>query len=165
MEKNIIGQIIGKARRRAGLSLSDLSKKAKVKFKILHGLECGYIKKVKPRVFKKISKVLNISYENLMYKAGYGYIITPLNPFLKYYYCELKPEELDSAKKNNIVAIKERQQLIKYLNEFKKTKKLSNYQQNYIDKKIDDIKYEINDSSEIIKLIDSLIIKNQLNIN
>ena len=48
---------------------------------------------------------------------------------------------------------------------FKKTKKLSNYQQNYIDKKIDDIKYEINVSSEIIKLIDSLIIKNQLNIN
>ena len=45
MEKYAIGQMIGKARRKAGISLSDLSKKANVKFKILHGLECGYIKK------------------------------------------------------------------------------------------------------------------------
>lgn len=161
MEQYVIGQIISKARRKAGLSLSDLSKKAKVSFKVLHGLECGYIEIVKPRVLKKISKVLNISYENLMYKAGYGYIITPLNPFLKCYYCELKPEELDSARKNNIVTIKERQQLVKYLNEFKKTKKLSNYQQEFIDEEIDELNYEINTSSEIIKLIDSLIIRNQ----
>ena len=56
--------------------------------------------------------IFDVNYNDLMYAAGLGFQVTPLNPLLKHYYSSLKGKELDEALVNTLGSIDNWQSLL-----------------------------------------------------
>ena len=54
---------------------------------------------VKPKILKKLSKYIDLDYNDLMYKIGYGIEVTPLNYFIKNHCYKLDLDSLESSQK------------------------------------------------------------------
>ncbi len=66
-----LGDHIIKMRYVKGLSQRKLASKAGISNSTVHRIEKGIIKNVKPQVLRKIAEALNISYQELLFYAGY----------------------------------------------------------------------------------------------
>ena len=94
-----------------------------------------------------------------MYAAGLGIQVSPLNPFIKSFYSNLKGEELNSAEINVLGSIENNEKLIKSCEENLKKENITDQEKELLLNTIEDTKYQINTSNEIIKLIQSIKIK------
>ena len=78
-----VGEIIAKARESKGLSKRELSRLAKISDTELARIESGEREIPNPKTLRKISKHIDVNYNDLMYAAGLGFQVTNLNPFLR----------------------------------------------------------------------------------
>ena len=146
LEKNI-GEVIAEAREKKGLSQRQLAKLAKINNSELSKIESGIRKDPSPKILRKISNIIDVNYSDLMYMIGLGLEVTQLNYFVKSHYASLNLEQLDTAEINVLGSIENSESIV------------STCKKELLIHTIEDNNYQINSSKEIIKLIQSLKVK------
>lgn len=159
MQEKTIGEVIAEAREKKGLSQRQLAKLANINNSELSKIESGIRKDPNPRILRKISNYIDVNYNDLMYMIGLGIEVSPLNPFIKNYYSNLKGEELNNAEVNVLGSIENNEQLIKSCEENLNKTNITDKEKDLLLNTIEDTKYQINTSKEIIKLIQSIKVK------
>lgn len=158
LEKNI-GEVIAEAREKKGLSQRQLAKLAKINNSELSKIESGIRKDPSPKILRKISKYIDVNYNDLMYKMGLGIEVSPLNPFIKDYYSNLKGNELNEAEINVLGNKQNLEKLVLSCEEKLKDKNILESEKDLLLHTIEDTNYQINTQQEIINLIQSLKVK------
>lgn len=153
-----IGEIIAKARDDKNLSQRQLAKLAGINSSGLSKIEAGE-RDPSPKILRKISKFIDVNYNDLMYKMGLGIEVSPLNPFIKDYYSNLKGEELNEAEVNVLGNKLNLEKLVSSCEEKLKDKKITEQERDLLLHTIEDTNYQINTQQEIINLIQSLKVK------
>ena len=159
MPEKTIGEVIAEAREKKGLSQRQLAKIAKINNSELSKIEAGIRKDPSPKILRKISNIIEVNYSELMYIIGLGLEVTPLNYFIKNHYSKLNKEELDIAEINVLGSIENSEKLVSSCEEQLKDDNLTEPQRELLIHTIEDNKYQINSSKEIVKLIQSLKVK------
>lgn len=151
--KKSVGELIKEARELTGLSKNQLAEKAKVSHTEIARIENGEREIPNPKTLRKISKYINVNYNDLMYAAGLGAKISPLNPFLIKYYDSLNGKELDDAIKSIGLSIKNNNILLSSLKKSSEDNSLSEEERNVILETIEDLEYQNDTNENIFKLI------------
>jgi transcriptional regulator with XRE-family HTH domain len=159
MQNKSVGELITEARENKGISKNQLAELSKVSHTEIARIESGEREIPNPKTLRKISKFIGINYNDLMYAAGLGANISPLNPYLLEYYSELKGSELRDALNNIENTIKNNNILIESLKKSSEEKGISDENKNVLLETIEDIEYQNNTNNEIKKLLESTAIK------
>ena len=157
-----VGQMIARAREEKGLSKRELSRLAGISDTELARIESGEREIPNPKTLRKISSHIGINYNDLMYAAGLGFQVTPLNPFLKRYYSGLKGQELDEALINTLGSIDNWKALITSLKKRLDEKDILEEEKEIILQTIEDTEYQINSADLIVKLLHSAKTKERI---
>ena len=157
-----VGELIKEGREKQNLSMRQLAELAKVSHSDISRIESGEREVPNPKILRKISKYIDVNYNDLMYAAGLGFQVTPLNPFLKRYYSSLKGHELDEALINTLGSIENWEALVKSLRNRVKTEDISEEEKEIILQTIEDTEYQINSANEIVKLLHSAKTKERI---
>lgn len=157
-----VGKIIAKAREEKGLSQRELAKIANVSNTEISRIESGEREIPNPKTLRKISQHIGVNYNDLMYAAGLGFQVSPLNPFLKRYYSSLKGEQLDEALVNTLGSIENWESLIKNFKEKLSEKDLMEEEREIMLQTIEDTEYQINSANEIVKFLHSAKTKERI---
>ena len=134
MQEKKIGEIIAEAREKAGYSQRQLAKEANISNAELSKIESGEREVPNPKTLRKISKFINVNYNDMMYKIGLGMEVSTLNPF--------NSTKLVNACKENL-----------------EKKNILESEKELLLHTIEDTEYQINTSREIVNLIQSLKVK------
>lgn len=161
MENKTVGQMITEAREKSSLSKNQLAELANVSHTEIARIESGERELPNPKTLRKISKHIGVNYNDLMYAAGLGMQVTPLNPFLKRYYSSLKGIELDEALINTLGSIENWNALVKSLKERLNETNIEE-EKEIILQTIEDTEYQINSANEIVKLLHSAKTKERI---
>lgn len=97
MPKQNIGEAIAKARESKGLSQRQLAILVGISNAELSKIESGEREIPNPKILKKISKHINLNYNDMLDMIGLGTQITTLNPFIRNYYENLRGDKLEDA--------------------------------------------------------------------
>lgn len=163
IENKTVGQIIAEAREKAGLSKNQLGELANVSHTEIARIESGEREVPNPKTLRKISKFINVNYNDLMYASGLGFQVTPLNPFLKRYYESLKGQELDEALINTLGSIDNWNALVNSLKKrLDEETNILEEEKEVILQTIEDTEYQINSANEIVKLLHSAKTKERI---
>lgn len=157
-----VGQIIAEAREKKGISKNQLAELAGISHTEIARIESGERELPNPRVLRKISKYIDVNYNDLMYAAGLGFQVTPLNPFLKCYYDDLRGDELQSALVNTIGSKENWEALVKSFKKRIETEELLDSEREIMENTIQDTEYQINAANEIIKLLQSAMVRERI---
>lgn len=157
-----VGEVIAEARQKAGLSQRQLAKVAKINNSELSKIEAGIRQDPNPKILRKISKYIDINYNDLMYMIGLGVQVSPLNPFLLDHYANLKGNDLDEAWTIAKASIHNNNLVIESLQKRIDNEELNENDKNVLEETIEDLKYQNNTNNEIIKLLESNLIKEKL---
>lgn len=156
--KTKVGELVQKGREEQNLSMRQLAELAKVSHSDISRIESGEREVPNPKVLRKISKYIGINYNDLMYASGLGAQVSPLNPYIIEHYSKLRGEELkqaldriESTIKNNRVVIESLEKTLE--NETEEEKK------NVLSDTIEDLEYQNETNEEIMKLLNSIAIK------
>ena len=150
-----VGQMIAKAREEKHLSKRELSRIAKISDTELARIESGEREMPNPKTLRKISKVISLNYNDLMYAAVLWFQVTSLNPFLINYYSGLKGDQIIDAILNTSSVIKNWEEMVE---QFKKDLEEKNYnetQREQIKQTIEDTEYQIRTAKEIVNVLNS----------
>ena len=143
-----VGQMIARAREEKGLSKRELSRLAKISDTELARIESG-------ETLRKISQHIGINYNDLMYAAGLGFQVTPLNPFLINYYSGLKGDQIVDAILNTSSVIKNWEEMIEQFKKDLKEKDYTETQREQIEQTIEDTEYQVRTAKEIVNVLNS----------
>lgn len=157
--KETVGKMIIKAREEKGLSKRELSRLAKISDTELARIESGERETPNPKTLRKISKYIGINYNDLMYAAGLGAKISPLNPYLLEYYTNLKGEELRNTYKSINSSIENNKILINTLKKSSENQDTDDEQKTVILDTIEDLEYQNKTNEEIQRLLKETIVK------
>ena len=157
-----VGELIKEGREKQNLSMRQLAELAKVSHSDISRIESGEREVPNPKILRKISKYIDVNYNDLMYAAGLGFQVTPLDPFLKRYYSSLKGHELDEALINTLGSIENWEALVKSLRNRVETENISEEEKEIILQTIEDTEYQINSANEIVKLLHSAKTKERI---
>lgn len=97
MPKQNIGEAIAKERENKGLSQRQLAILVGISNAELSKIESGEREIPNPKILKKISKHINLNYNDMLDMIGLGTQITTLNPFIRNYYENLRGDKLEDA--------------------------------------------------------------------
>lgn len=158
-----IGEIIAEARTKQGLSQRQLAKMANINNSELSKIEAGLRQDPNPKILRKISKYIDVNYNDLMYMIGMGVQVSPLNPFLLNHYASLKGQELENAWTIAKASINNNNLIIESLQKRIDNEELNQNDKNVLIDTIEDLKYQNNTNEEIIKLLESNMVKERLN--
>ena len=159
MQEKRIGELIAEAREKKGLSQRQLAKIAKISNAELSKIESGEREIPNPKTLRKISNIIDVNYNDMMYMIGLGIEVSPLNPFIKNYYEKMNLEQLAEAEVNVLGSISNSEQLVNSCKENLNKEKILEEEKELLLHTIEDTEYQIRTSSEIIKLIQSLKLK------
>lgn len=159
MQEKTVGEVIAEARENKGLSQRQLAKIANINNSELSKIESGIRKEPSPKILRKISPIIDVNYSDLMYMIGLGLEVTPLNYFIKSHYSSLNAEELETAEINVLGSIENSEKLVLSCEKNLKKEDLTEQEKELLVHTIEDNNYQINSSREIIKLIQSLKVK------
>ena len=159
MQEKKIGEIIAEQREKAGYSQRQLAKIANISNAELSKIESGEREIPNPKTLRKISNYIDVNYNELMYMIGLGIEVSPLNPFIKDYYSSLKGEELNVAEINILSSIENAEKLVSSCKNNLEKKDITEQEIELLNNTIKDTEYQINSSREIIKLIQSIKVK------
>lgn len=159
MQEKNIGQIIAEARENAGYSQRQLAKIANISNAELSKIESGEREIPNPKTLRKISKYINVNYNNMMYMIGLGMEVSPLNPFIKDYYSKMNLQNLEEAELNVLGSIMNLKQLVDSCKENLNKENILEQEKDLLLHTIEDTEYQINTSNEIINLIQTLKVK------
>lgn len=159
MQEKKIGEIIAEAREKAGYSQRQLAKEANISNAELSKIESGEREIPNPKTLRKISKYINVNYNEMMYKIGLGTEVSSLNPFIKAYYEKMNLDELNEAEINVLGSIENSRKLVDSCKENLKKKNILENEKELLLHTIEDTQYQITTSEEIVNLILSLKVK------
>lgn len=159
MQEKKIGKLIAEVRESKGLSQRQLAKIAKISNAELSKIESGEREIPNPKTLRKISNIIDVNYNELMYMVGLGIEVSPLNPFIKDYYSSLKGEELNVAEINVLGSIENAEKLVSSCKNNLEKENITEQEIELLNNTIKDTEYQINSSREIIKLIQSIKVK------
>lgn len=159
MQEKRIGEIIAEAREKAGYSQRQLAKEANISNAELSKIESGEREIPNPKTLRKISKYINVNYNEMMYKIGLGMEVSSLNPFIKAYYEKMNLDELNEAEINVLGSIENSRKLVDSCKENLKKKNILENEKELLLHTIEDTQYQITTSEEIVNLILSLKVK------
>jgi len=159
VQEKTIGKVIAEAREKKGLSQRQLAKIANINNSELSKIESGIRKEPSPKILRKISNVLDVNYNDLMYMIGLGIEVSPLNPFIKDYYSKLKGNELNEAEVNVLGSKQNLEKLVLSCEEKLNDNNILDAEKELLLNTIEDTKYQIYTQIEIINLIQSLKVK------
>lgn len=151
--------ILEEKREKAGYSQRQLAKIANISNAKLSKIESGEREIPNPKTLRKISNYIDVNYNELMYMIGLGIEVSPLNPFIKDYYSSLKGEELNVAEINVLGSIENAEKLVSSCKNNLEKKDITEQEIELLNNTIKDTEYQINSSREIIKLIQSIKVK------
>ena len=97
MPKQNIGEAIAKEREKKGLSQRQLANAIGISNAELSKIESGERELPNPKILKKISKHIDLNYNNMLSMIGLGTQLTILNPFIRNYYEHLRGDKLEDA--------------------------------------------------------------------
>ena len=156
MQEKTLGEVIAEAREKKGLSQRQLAKEANINNSELSKIEAGIRKEPNPKILRKISNIIDVNYNDLMYMIGLGLEVTPLNYFIKKHYSDMNLDELNTAEIN----IENSEKLVSSCQrQLDNEEYTSEKEKELLIHTIEDNNYQINSSREIIKLIQSLKVK------
>ena len=158
--KKSVGELITEARENVGITKNQLAEKAKVSHTEIARIENGEREVPNPKTLRKISKYIGINYNDLMYAAGLGAKVSPLNPYLIKYYDNLKGDELENTIKSIGLSLKRNKSLLDALKKSSEDKTLSEEERNEILETIEDLEYQNDTNEDIFKLISNKAIEN-----
>ena len=164
MENKSVGELITEAREKQGISKNQLADLSKVSHTEITRIETGERETPNPKTLRKISKYIGINYNDLMYAAGLGAKISPLNPYLIEYYSNLKGNELREALKNIENSINSNNVLIESLRKSEEQEQ-DEEKKTIISDTLEDLEYQNSTNEEIKKLLESTAIKEFKNEN
>ena len=97
-----------------------------------------------------------------MYAAGLGAKVSPLNPYLLEHYANLKGTDLDEALIKTKGSIENNEVVIKSLKKSSDEKGISDDKKSVLLETIEDLEYQNETNREIIRLLESNVIKERL---
>lgn len=150
-----VGEIIAEAREKKGISKRGLSRLANISDTELARIESGEREIPNPKTLRKISKYIDINYNDLMYAAGLGFQVTPLNPFLTNYYSSLKGDQIVDAILNTSAMIKNWEELVESFKQKLANDNIPDTEKEVMEQTIEDTEYQISTSKEIINVLES----------
>lgn len=156
MQEKKIGELIAEAREKKGLSQRQLAKIAKISNAELSKIESGEREIPNPKTLRKISNIIDINYNDMMYMIGLGIEVSPLNPFIKDYYEKMNLDQLAEAEVNVLGSISNSEQLVKSCKENLEKENILESEKELLQHTIEDTNYQIRTSREIVKLIQNL---------
>lgn len=156
MQEKKIGELIAENREKKGLSQRQLAKIAKISNAELSKIESGEREIPNPKTLRKISNIIDVNYNDMMYMIGLGIEVSPLNPFIKDYYEKMNLDQLAEAEVNVLGSISNSKQLVESCNENLKKENILESEKELLLHTIEDTNYQITTSKEIIKLIQNL---------
>ena len=159
MQEKKIGEVIANARENAGLSQRQLAKVAKISNAELSKIESGEREIPNPKTLRKISKYINVNYNEMMNMIGLGMEVSTLNPFIKDYYDKMNLDQLNEAEMNVFGSITNSKQLVESCTKNLEKDNISEQEKDLLLHTIEDTEYQINTSTAIIELIQTLKIK------
>lgn len=159
MQEKKIGELIAEQREKAGYSQRQLAKIANISNAELSKIESGEREIPNPKTLRKISNYIDVNYNELMYMVGLGIEVSPLNPFIKDYYSSLKGDELNVAEINVLGSIENAEKLVSSCKNNLEKGNITEQEIELLNNTIKDTEYQINSSREIIKLIQSIKVK------
>lgn len=162
MQEKKIGEVIAEAREKKKISQRQLAKIANISNAELSKIESGEREVPNPKTLRKISKHIDLNYNDLMYMVGLGVQVSPLNTFLLDHYSHLKGQELEDAWTIAKASIKNNDLIIDSLQKRIDSEELTQDEEDVLYETIEDLKYQSNTNNEIIKLLESNMIKERL---
>lgn len=156
MQEKKIGELIAEAREKKGLSQRQLAKIAKISNAELSKIESGEREIPNPKTLRKISNIIDVNYNDMMYMIGLGIEVSPLNPFIKDYYEKMNLDQLAEAEVNVLGSISNSEQLVKSCKENLEKENIFESEKELLQHTIEDTNYQIRTSREIVKLIQNL---------
>lgn len=156
MQEKKIGDLIAEAREKKGLSQRQLAKIAKISNAELSKIESGEREIPNPKTLRKISNIIDVNYNDMMYMIGLGIEVSPLNPFIKDYYEKMNLDQLAEAEVNVLGSISNSEQLVKSCKENLEKENILESEKELLQHTIEDTNYQIRTSREIVKLIQNL---------
>ena len=156
MQEKKIGELIAEAREKKGLSQRHLAKIAKISNAELSKIESGEREIPNPKTLRKISNIIDVNYNDMMYMIGLGIEVSPLNPFIKDYYEKMNLDQLAEAEVNVLGSISNSEQLVKSCKENLEKENILESEKELLQHTIEDTNYQIRTSREIVKLIQNL---------
>lgn len=156
MQEKKIGELIAEAREKKGLSQRQLAKIAKISNAELSKIESGEREIPNPKTLRKISNIIDVNYNDMMYMIGLGIEVSPLNPFIKDYYEKMNLDQLAEAEVNVLGSISNSEQLVKSCKENLEKENILESEKELLQHTIEDTNYQIRTSREIVKLIQNL---------
>lgn len=156
MQEKKIGELIAEAREKKGFSQRQLAKIAKISNAELSKIESGEREIPNPKTLRKISNIIDVNYNDMMYMIGLGIEVSPLNPFIKDYYEKMNLDQLAEAEVNVLGSISNSEQLVNSCKENLKKENILESEKELLLHTIEDTQYQITTSEEIIKLIQNL---------
>ncbi|MDO4962789.1 MAG: helix-turn-helix transcriptional regulator [bacterium] len=159
MKKNIsLGKKIKNTREKLGLTTKEFAKRLKIKESKLIKYESDKVYNHNQKLLKRLSKITDLDYEELLYSAGLGYKITPLNPFIAEYYLNIKYDDISNTIDNINKEITDNEKIIKLFKSCLKNKEVKEM----LLEKIKELEYRNDTNRYIIKLLESRIIHEDL---
>lgn len=162
MQEKKVGELIAEAREEKGLSQRQLAKVANISNAQLSKIESGEIEVPNPKMLRKITKYIDLNYNDLMYMIGLGVQVSPLNKYLLDHYSHLKGQELEDAWTIAKASIQNNDIIIKNLQYRIDSEELEEKEKDVLFETIEDLKYQNNTNTEIIKLLEPKIVKEKL---
>ena len=159
MQEKKIGELIAESREKKGLSQRQLAKIAKISNAELSKIESGEREIPNPKTLRKISNIIDVNYNDMMYMIGLGIEVSPLNPFIKEYYQKMNLAQLVEAEINILGSISNLEQLVESCGKNLDKEDILESEKELLLHTIEDTNYQIRTSKEIIKLIQSLKLK------
>lgn len=156
MQEKKIGELIAEAREKKGLSQRQLAKIAKISNAELSKIESGEREIPNPKTLRKISNIIDVNYNDMMYMIGLGIEVSPLNPFIKDYYEKMNLDQLAEAEVNVLGSVSNSEQLVKSCKENLEKENILESEKELLQHTIEDTNYQIRTSREIVKLIQNL---------
>lgn len=156
MQEKKIGELIAEAREKKGLSQRQLAKIAKISNAELSKIESGEREIPNPKTLRKISNIIDVNYNDMMYMIGLGIEVSPLNPFIKDYYEKMNLDQLAEAEVNVLGSISNSEQLVKSCKDNLEKENILESEKELLQHTIEDTNYQIKTSREIVKLIQNL---------
>ena len=155
MPNKNIGEEIAKARENKGLSQRQLANAIGISNAALSKIESGETEIPNPKILKKISKHIDLNYNDMMSMIGLGTQITMLNPFIKNYYEHLKGDKLEDAWIIAKSSIDNNNIMINNLNNDINNGNLSEEDKETAFETIQDLEYQNTTNKLIIEILDN----------
>ena len=161
MPKKKIGEEIAKAREEKSLSQRQLAKLVHISNAEMSKIESGEREVPNPKILRRLSKHIDLNYNDMLQMVGLGSEHTPLNPFIENYYKNLKGNELDNAWLMAHSSIKNNEVIIESLNKEISNKNITQEKSDKLIDTIQDLEYQNETNRLILNILDEVRFKEE----